>query len=98
MTEPESAPLWAPSAERVALANLTRFMAYVRRRGGNDAVVDFASLYRWSVDRPAAFWLALLDFCEVIAEGVPDEAGVVRGLERMAPPDPAAEIRSSCFL
>jgi acetoacetyl-CoA synthetase len=60
-------PLWQPSPERVAQANLTRFMAGVRNRHGVDAR-DYASLYAWSIAQPEAFWTALWDYAEVIAE------------------------------
>jgi acetoacetyl-CoA synthetase len=56
-------PLWQPSAERVAAANLTRFMAAAGRKGRS-----YAELHRWSVEDPAAFWDAVWDFCGVIGE------------------------------
>jgi acetoacetyl-CoA synthetase len=73
---------------------MTAFLQRVRDRRppGAEAVVDFASLYRWSVERPEAFWPELWEFCGVVAEGGPDGKPwdqVVVGLERMAPPDPA---------
>src|SRR5215831_15670536 len=49
------APLWTPSAERVAAANLTRF-------GGGQA---YPELYRWSTTRPLEFWQALWSFAGV---------------------------------
>lgn len=86
------APLWSPSPDRVARANLTAFIRFVRdgRLPGADAVTDYASLYRWSVDRREVFWPAVWRFCGVIAEERSgrepwDAVGV--GLERMAPPD-----------
>jgi acetoacetyl-CoA synthetase len=73
---------------------MTAFLHRVRDRRppGAEAVVDFPSLYRWSVARPDAFWPELWDFCGVVAEERPDGKPwdeVVLGLERMAPPDPA---------
>ncbi|HEY9505048.1 MAG TPA: AMP-binding protein, partial [Gemmatimonadales bacterium] len=73
---------------------MTAFLQWVRDRRppGAEAVVDFPSLYRWSVARPDAFWPEVWDFCGVLAE---ERAGgrpwdeVVVGLDRMAPPDPA---------
>jgi len=53
------APLWTPAAERIAQANLSRFLAATGRS-------DYDSLYRWSVERPAAFWDALASFCDVL--------------------------------
>lgn len=86
-------PIWVPDAGRVARANMTAFLDRVRqgRARGAEAVVDFPSLRRWSVEHPEAFWPAVWEFCGVVAEERPgakpwDE--VVRGLDRMAPPDP----------
>src|SRR5207302_313320 len=84
-------PLWTPSPDRVARANLTAFIATVRREYGAD-VADYPSLYRWSITSPERFWPAVWRFCCVIAAerdggAEPwDEVGV--GLDRMAPPDP----------
>ena len=81
-------PLWTPSPERVARANLTRFIALVRER--HPQVTDYSSLYRWSIAHPEAFWPEVWDDCEIIAD---ERAGrlpwdeVAVGLERMAPPD-----------
>ncbi len=87
-------PLWIPSADRVRNANLTRFIAHVRssRAAGGEAVTDYESLWRWSVERPDAFWPEVWRFCGVVAEERSGRAPwdeVVVGLERMAPPDPA---------
>jgi len=79
-----STPLWSPAPERVARANLTRFMAQVAQR-------DYGDLYRWSVDNPERFWAAVWRFAAVIAD---ERAGrepwdeVLVGGRRMAPPDP----------
>jgi acetoacetyl-CoA synthetase len=54
-------------------------------------VEDFASLYRWSVERPEAFWPIVWEFCGVVADERPGQRpweDVVIGLDRMAPPDP----------
>jgi len=59
-------PQWMPSAERVAKANLTRFMAAARHRWGAE-LADYAALHRWSVARPDQFWPSLWDFAQVIA-------------------------------
>ena len=72
---------------------MTAFLDQVRRRrpDGASAVVDFASLYRWSVERPDAFWPEVWEFCGVVAHdrpGAPPWEQVVVGLDRMAPPDP----------
>jgi len=88
-----TAPIWSPTPDRVARANLTRFLSHVRASApaGAGEVWDVPSLYDWSVSRPEAFWPELWRFCGVIAD---ERAGrepwnhVVVGLDRMAPPDP----------
>jgi acetoacetyl-CoA synthetase len=60
-------PLWSPSPERVANANLTRLMRFVSERH-LAPMHDYASLHRWSIEFPEQFWVALWDFCEVRAE------------------------------
>jgi acetoacetyl-CoA synthetase len=90
---PEDSPLWTPDPGRVARANLTAFIKHIQKKkpAGSKGVKDFDSLYRWSVERPEAFWPEVWRFCGVVAEEFPgrepwDE--VVVGLDRMAPPDP----------
>jgi acetoacetyl-CoA synthetase len=60
-------PLWEPSAERVAQANLTRFMQVAGERAGRD-FAGYDDLWRWSVDQGAAFWDTLWDFCDVVGD------------------------------
>ncbi|HUQ19146.1 MAG TPA: acetoacetate--CoA ligase [Gemmatimonadaceae bacterium] len=78
-------PIWVPSEERIAQATMSAFLRYAL---GEDA--DHRSLYEWSVMHPDLFWPKVWSFFDVISTesgGKPwDE--VVRGLERMAPPDP----------
>ena len=64
-------PLWRPSPDRIADANISRFMAEVARRW-NVRVDDYAALHRWSVAEPEAFWQTVWDFCGVIAEAQGD--------------------------
>ena len=86
-------PLWSPDADRVKRANLTAFIEHIQTKkpAGSKGVKDFASLYRWSVEHPEAFWPEVWRFCHVVAEerpGKPPWDDVVIGLDRMAPPDP----------
>jgi len=60
-------PLWTPSADRVARANLTHFIAQVAR-DIDPSVTDYASLYRLSLERPLDFWPALWTFTRVIGD------------------------------
>ena len=59
-------PLWTPSAERVAEANMTRFIDFVNRTRG-PSVGTYADLYRWSVERIPEFWASVWDFVEIKA-------------------------------
>ena len=77
-------PIWTPSAERVARANLTRFLETLRRSG--TPATDYAALWQWSVREPELFWPEVWRFTDVI--GDPGDE-VATGLDRMAPPDPA---------
>ena len=61
----DTTPIWRPSAEGIARANLTRFQTHAARYV---APGDYAALWQWSVDDPAAFWNALFDFTGVIAD------------------------------
>jgi acetoacetyl-CoA synthetase len=60
-------PIWTPSPERVASANMTAFLALARDRSGA-ALRDYDALWRWSIEKPAEFWTAVWDFCGVRAE------------------------------
>jgi acetoacetyl-CoA synthetase len=59
--------LWRPSAERVANANLTRFVHCVNARRGT-RLSDFTDLYGWSLAAPTQFWTELARFADVRAE------------------------------
>ena len=62
-----SGPLWAPSEEAAAAANITAFMRRAER-AWDLALPDYASLYAWSVGKPEQFWGSLWDFVEIIGE------------------------------
>jgi len=81
-------PLWTPSPEQLAKANLTRFIAEVQQRRAPN-VNDFDALYEWSVGQPAQFWAELWRFCGVLSERRPDGSAwtsVLSGSTDMAPP------------
>ena len=59
-------PLWQPSADRIAEANLTAFKEFVAKAHGIE-VADYAALHAFSVDDMERFWTAVWDFCGVIA-------------------------------
>ncbi len=81
----ETKPLWTPSPERVAAANMSAFLAKVREKV--PAVEDYPALYRWSIDEPAAFWGEVWSFggvvasrrARAVAEGLTPGAGVRPG-------------------
>ena len=60
-------PLWTPSPERVAAANMTAFMREVEA-AFSTPMLDYDALYRWSVAEPENFWSAVWSHAEVIAE------------------------------
>ncbi|MCK2086805.1 acetoacetate--CoA ligase, partial [Thauera aromatica] len=53
-------PLWIPSAERVANANVTAFRLAAERRWGV-SLPDYGALYAWSVAQPEQFWVSVWD-------------------------------------
>ena len=50
--------IWAPTEDRVTASAMYRFM----RQSGFD---DYEALHAWSVNELAAFWEAVVDFCDV---------------------------------
>ncbi|MDO8932871.1 MAG: acetoacetate--CoA ligase [Rhodocyclaceae bacterium] len=68
MSYPTSAtPMWQPSAERVAAANMTAFMAAAAARWQR-RLDDYAGLHRWSVEHPEEFWASVWEFGAVRGE------------------------------
>ena len=66
--QPSSQPLWEPSKEQIAEANMTAFMAWISERESLE-LVDFASFYGWSVDQSETFWRAFWEWSEIIGDG-----------------------------
>ncbi len=56
-----SAPLWIPSAARIAGARLTAF-GHALERAHAVALPDYEALWRFSVEQPAEFWTAVWRF------------------------------------
>jgi acetoacetyl-CoA synthetase len=92
-TVTDDAPLWTPSADTIAAANLTRFIDGVRGIGDRTAAVsDFESLYEWSIRDLELFWTEVWRFGEIVADprgsgGAACERPLI-GRSRVAPPDP----------
>ncbi|MBV8853240.1 MAG: acetoacetate--CoA ligase, partial [Sinobacteraceae bacterium] len=59
--------IWRPSPQRIATANLTRFIAELNARR-KLPLASYAALYDWSVNEPAVFWEELARFAGVVAE------------------------------
>lgn len=59
-------PLWEPSEEKKAHANITRFIQYVNETYSLD-IKDYPALYEWSVNNREDFWAAVWKFGGVIA-------------------------------
>jgi acetoacetyl-CoA synthetase len=72
-------PIWRPSAERIAAANITAFQRRMAERWGAE-FGSYADLHRWSVEHPEQFWPGIWE-----AGGVIGTAGsvVVEEGERM---------------
>ncbi len=64
---PSDAPLWTPSADRIARARITQFMRHVEERWSAE-IPDYKALYAFSIDRPDAFWRSVWDVCGVIGD------------------------------
>lgn len=60
-----SAPLWRPSADRVATAGITRFLGWLEREHGLH-FDDYEALWRWSVNDIDTFWASVGQFCGLI--------------------------------
>lgn len=50
--------LWQPGTERITRSAMHRFMQ-------EHSFANYADAYDWSISEPAAFWQALIGFCEV---------------------------------
>ena len=67
MTMSARKPLWKPSKQRIAAANLTAFMRSATRRWDPE-FADYEALHRWSVTHPDQFWTTLWDVAGVVGE------------------------------
>ncbi|MBX9464202.1 MAG: acetoacetate--CoA ligase [Aquamicrobium sp.] len=63
----QTAPLWSPSAEDIAAAPMTAFMALAEKASGKP-IADYETLHAWSVDDRETFWNLVWDYCDVIGE------------------------------
>ncbi|MGH2835465.1 MAG: acetoacetate--CoA ligase [Solirubrobacteraceae bacterium] len=75
----EQFPLWEPSAERMAAARMTHFMAWAGARHGRE-FSDYSELWQWSVEELEQFWGDIWEYCGVRASTPPER---VLASERM---------------
>jgi acetoacetyl-CoA synthetase len=61
------APIWEPSADRIANARITAFMQHVSAQTGRD-FANYTDLYRYSIDQPTDFWFDVWTFCGIRGE------------------------------
>ena len=64
MTDDTNTLMWTPSAERVQETNMTRFIARIAEEY-DPKVIDYPSLWQWSVDHPEKFWPEVWAFCGI---------------------------------
>ncbi len=63
----QETPLWQPDGERIAAARISSFTAAVKRRWQVDCA-DYRGLWRWSIERPEAFWTSVWEECGVLGD------------------------------
>ena len=56
--------LWTPSDEKIAKANMTRFIQSVNQRHGT-SFSDYKGLYHWSIENIPDFWERMSEFAEI---------------------------------
>ncbi len=65
-----TAPIWEPDPVATATAQITEFTALVAARTGK-IYPAYRDLWRYSVDHPADFWSAVVDYFGVAVDDVP---------------------------
>ena len=64
-----TAPIWQPSAQRIAGTRLTAFMAAAGERWNRRlAGADYPAVHAWSIEHPEEFWASIWEFGEVRGE------------------------------
>ncbi|MEZ8307303.1 acetoacetate--CoA ligase [Vibrio splendidus] len=60
-------PIWQPSEQRIAHANVTRFMDSLDQQGVLERELkNYADLHQWSVEHPESFWQNVWQFCGMV--------------------------------
>ena len=63
------APIWQPSARRIAATRLTAFTKAAGRRWDRRlAGADYSTVHAWSIAHPEEFWTSVWEFGEVRGE------------------------------
>jgi acetoacetyl-CoA synthetase len=65
--------LWTPSPERVANANITAFIRWLKETRNLD-FAGYPELWDWSVTDTAAFWQAVWDWSDIVTETPPAQS------------------------
>ncbi|MEA3292608.1 MAG: acetoacetate--CoA ligase [Pseudomonadota bacterium] len=60
-------PLWQPSPEQIASANIAAFTGVVNERWGL-GLSGYEELYHWSISQPERFWESMWSFGGILAE------------------------------
>ncbi|MCX7149725.1 MAG: acetoacetate--CoA ligase [Rhodocyclales bacterium] len=64
-----TAPIWRPSAKRIAGTRLTAFMEAAGKRWNRRlASADYQLLHAWSIEHPEEFWASVWEYGEVRGE------------------------------
>ncbi|MGR5000488.1 acetoacetate--CoA ligase [Vibrio celticus] len=60
-------PIWQPSDQRIAHANVTRFMNNLDQQGVFERKLkNYTELHQWSVEHPESFWKNVWQFCGMV--------------------------------
>jgi acetoacetyl-CoA synthetase len=65
--------LWTPTPERIANANMTAYMGWLKETRGLD-VTNYPDLWQWSVTDTEAFWRSIWDYNDIVATRHPTAA------------------------
>ncbi|MEM1080522.1 MAG: acetoacetate--CoA ligase [Pseudomonadota bacterium] len=75
MTTDAPTPLWTPTPERMQNTRMARFIDWLAGQHAPE-VVDYPSLYQYSIEQPARFWTAFWRFADIIGDpGEPFSTG-----------------------
>jgi acetoacetyl-CoA synthetase len=74
-------PIWQPSDQRIAQANVTRFIGFLNRQDGLEPEIhNYSELHQWSVEQPESLWKNVWQFCGMV--GVQGDTVLAQGKSR----------------